>query len=95
MNSGYITRQELERRKKMEEEKHKKLAEEEKKRELHYMCCPKCGMPLGEVEYKGINIGKCFQCDGVWLDAGEIEAIIEARKNGAHQDVQRHQIMKA
>ena len=73
----YFARQELEKRKQMEEEKHKKLAEEEKKRlkELHYMRCPKCGMQLSEVEYKGINIDKCFQCDGVWLDAGEMEAI--------------------
>ncbi len=79
----YIARQELEGRKKMEEEKHKKLAEEEKQRlkELHYMRCPKCGMQLGEVEYKGINIDKCFQCDGVWLDAGEMEAISKLEKS--------------
>ena len=73
----YFARLELEKRKQREEEKHKKLAEEEKKRlkELHYMRCPKCGMELNGVEYKGINIDKCFQCDGVWLDAGEMELI--------------------
>ncbi len=78
----YFARQELEKRKQMEEEKHKKLAEEEKKRlkELHYMRCPKCGMQLSEVEYKGINIDKCFQCDGVWLDAGEMEAVSKLEK---------------
>ena len=78
----YISRMEFEKKKKIEEEKHKKLAEEEKKRlkELHYMRCPKCGMQLSEVEYKGINIDKCFQCDGVWLDAGEMEAISKLEK---------------
>ena len=73
----YFARQELERRKKMEEEKHGKLAEEEKKRlkELHYMRCPKCGMELTEIDYKRIRVDKCFGCEGVWLDAGEMEAI--------------------
>ncbi len=79
----YFARQELEQRKKAEEEKHKKFAEEEKKRlkDLHYMHCPKCGMRLNVVEYKGINIDKCFQCDGVWLDAGEMEAISKLEKS--------------
>ncbi len=79
----YFARQELEQRKQMEEEKHKKLAELEKNRlkELHYMRCPKCGMQLSGVEYKGITIDKCFQCDGVWLDAGEMEAISKLEKS--------------
>lgn len=78
----YFTRIELERRKKMEEEKLKKVAEEERKtlRELHYMRCPKCGMDLSEVEYKGIRVDKCSQCNGVWLDAGELEAVSRLEK---------------
>ncbi len=60
----------------------KKLAEEDRKklRELHYMRCPKCGMELGEVDYKGILIDKCFQCEGIWLDAGELELIAKLEK---------------
>jgi ribosomal protein L37AE/L43A len=78
----YFARQELQKRKHIEDEKHKKLAEEEKIRlkELHYMRCPKCGMQLSDVEYKGINIDKCFHCDGAWLDAGEMEAISKLEK---------------
>ena len=39
------------------------------------MKCPKCGMELIEVDYKRLKIDKCSECEGVWLDAGELEAI--------------------
>lgn len=80
----YIARMEYERLKKLEHEKHKKLAEEEKKRlkELHYMRCPKCGMELIEIDYKGIKVDKCSECEGIWLDAGELEAISKLEKTG-------------
>jgi len=79
----YFARLEMEQRKKREEERQKKLAEEEKKRlqELHYMHCPKCGMKLQEIDYKGIRIDKCFNCNGIWLDAGEMESIAQLEKN--------------
>ena len=78
----YFARIEFERRKTMEVEKVKRLAEEEKKnlKDLHYMRCPKCGMELIEIEFKGIKIDKCFQCDGVWLDAGELDALSKLEK---------------
>jgi len=72
----YFARIEFERRKKIEREKQQKLAEEEKKRlrDLHLMKCPKCGMDLIEIDYKSIKVDKCSGCDGVWLDAGELDA---------------------
>lgn len=78
----YIARMEFERLKKLEEEKHKKLAEDEKKRlkELHYMRCPKCGMELIEIDYKNIKIDKCSACEGIWLDAGELETVSKLEK---------------
>jgi hypothetical protein len=80
----YFARMEFERKKKIEEEKHKKLGEEEKKRlkELHYMRCPKCGMELIEIDYKGIKIDECSECEGIWLDAGELEAVSKLEKTG-------------
>lgn len=73
----YIARIEFERRKKLEAEKQAKLIEEEKKnlKELHFMHCPKCGMDLVEIDYKSIKVDKCSGCDGIWLDAGELESI--------------------
>jgi len=80
----YFARTEFERKKKIEEEKHKRLAQEEKKKlkELHYMRCPKCGMELIEIDYKGIKIDKCSECEGLWLDAGELEDISKLEKSG-------------
>ena len=78
----HFARLEFERKKKLEEEKHRKLKEEDKKRlkELHYMRCPKCGMELIEIDYKGIKVDKCSECEGIWLDAGELEAISRFEK---------------
>ncbi|MDP2208220.1 MAG: zf-TFIIB domain-containing protein [Bacteroidota bacterium] len=73
----YIARMEFERRKKLEAEKQVRLIEEEKQnlKELHFMHCPKCGMDLVEIDYKTIKVDKCSGCDGIWLDAGELESI--------------------
>lgn len=71
----YFARMEFERKRRMEEGKQQKLREEEKKmlRDLHFMKCPKCGMELIEMDYRGIKVDKCSKCQGVWLDAGELE----------------------
>jgi len=80
----YFKRKEIERIKKMQEEKERQMKEEEKKRlkELHYMKCPKCGMDLQEIEYKGIKIDKCFSCEGIFLDKGELEEVIKKEGEG-------------
>jgi len=79
----YFARLEFERRKKTEEEKQKNMAAAEKKRlkELHYMRCPKCGMDLIEVDYKTLKVDRCSACDGVWLDAGELESVVKLEKS--------------
>lgn len=78
----YFYRLEFEQRRKAEEEKSARLKEEEKSKlkELHYMHCPKCGQNLIEINYKNIPVDKCSGCDGVWLDAGELEQISNMEK---------------
>lgn len=78
----YIARMEFEQKKKIEMEKQKKLAREEKNKlkELHFMKCPKCGMELIEIDYKGTKIDECSQCRGVWLDAGELTVVSKMEK---------------
>lgn len=80
----YVARLEFEKRKKIEEEKHKRLKAEEKKnlKTLHHMRCPKCGMELLEIDYKAIKVDKCSECEGIWLDAGELEAVSKLEKGG-------------
>lgn len=77
MEDEYFYRQEFERRKQLEVERLAQLKEKEiqELKELHYMHCPKCGHNLIEIDYKGIAVDKCSNCEGVWLDAGELEQI--------------------
>jgi hypothetical protein len=78
----YFAREEFERKKRAEEDRRNRMEAEEKKRmkELHYMHCPKCGMKLIEINYKGIAVDKCSSCEGIWLDAGELEAVSKLEK---------------
>ena len=80
----YFARLQFEKQKKIEEEKHKKLkvAEKNRLKEMHFMRCPKCGMELIEIDYKDIKIDKCSECEGIWLDAGELDAISKIKKSG-------------
>lgn len=80
----YFAKLDFEKKKKIEEEKHNKLSSDEKKKlkELHFMRCPKCGMELIEISYKGMKIDECSGCEGVWLDAGELETASKLDKSG-------------
>jgi uncharacterized protein len=48
---------------------------------LHYMQCPKCGMHLVEIDYRGIKIDRCSDCEGIWLDKGELAALTNLGEN--------------
>ena len=79
----YCARMEFERRKNVEEKRRAKLKAEEQEelKQLHYMHCPKCGMDLIAIDYRGVEVDKCSACDGVWLDAGELETISGLEKS--------------
>ena len=76
----YFARQEFERKKRLAEEREQALRDGERARlkELHWMRCPKCGMELVETNHQGIKIDQCASCAGVWLDAGELEQVVQA-----------------
>ena len=42
-----------------------------------YMKCPKCGDSLKERSFQKILIDQCTGCNGIWLDAGELEEVAE------------------
>ena len=44
-------------------------------RKTHYMKCPKDGYDLASSSYHGVQIETCPHCGGMWLDAGELEAV--------------------
>lgn len=80
----YFAKQELERRKKWAQEQAAKMAVEQKEqlKQLHWMKCPKCGMDLKEIEIHGVKVDQCANCGGVFLDAGEMEAIEKHEQGG-------------
>jgi len=44
--------------------------------------CPRCGIALVQKDQLGVAIDECSQCRGVWLDAGELETIVERQDEG-------------
>ncbi|MBL7684631.1 MAG: zf-TFIIB domain-containing protein [Deltaproteobacteria bacterium] len=73
----YFAKEELSKIKKLAIEQKAKLEieEHEKLKQLHFMHCPKCGFNLKPVEFRGVTIDKCFHCEGVFLDNGELEKL--------------------
>ncbi len=59
------------------EKLHAQRAEEEqrKKEEASVVHCPKCEGSLNEMSHEGVLIDRCNKCNGVWLDAGELERL--------------------
>ena len=37
--------------------------------------CPECTQPLESQRIEGVEIDRCTHCKGVWLDAGEYDAV--------------------
>lgn len=79
----YFAKLEFERLKKVNDEFQQKMEDTERNtlKEVHFMRCPKCGMALVELEFRKIKIDKCTGCDGVWLDAGELDQVATLEKS--------------
>lgn len=58
------------------------MGEKQRLKDLHNMKFQKCGVELIEIDYKGIKVDKCSECEGGWLDAGELEAVSNLEKTG-------------
>jgi uncharacterized protein len=51
------------------------------------MACPKCQAPMSVVMAGEVAADRCTACAGVWLDALELDKLLEARKTARHVDV--------
>lgn len=74
----YFARLEFERCKKEIEARQATIEEEERARlkELHYMRCPKCGMEMAEIEFRGVKVDRCVSCNGIYFDGGEVDQLL-------------------
>jgi uncharacterized protein len=69
----YFAREDAELLRKQRERAHAISVEAERK--SHFMKCPKDGYDLTTSEFHGVQIETCPHCGGMWLDAGELEAV--------------------
>jgi Zn-finger nucleic acid-binding protein len=44
------------------------------------MNCPRCNTAFETTVYEGVEIDKCNQCNGTWLDEGEIVKIVQTKE---------------
>jgi hypothetical protein len=75
----YFLKLNQEKIKKLRSDLDKKREEEskQKRKEATWMKCPKCGADLKEVNYQNVMIDTCSQCQGIWLDHGELELLAQ------------------
>jgi hypothetical protein len=73
----YFARENAERMRKLAAEQKAALASTQREdlKKMHWMRCPKCGMELKELGFRGVQVDRCFSCGGTFLDAGELEKI--------------------
>jgi uncharacterized protein len=83
----FFAAEEVEAKRKLAFRQAQVLAEkqQEELKKLHYMKCPKCGFDLHALTEGQVHLDGCFNCHGVWLDAGElarlkVEAVKQQRK---------------
>ena len=81
----YFAREEIEKKRKLALQQSQSLAAHQREdlKALHYMKCPKCGMDLHTLTRDEVDLDTCFNCHGVWLDAGELEQLL---KHGLHEN---------
>lgn len=79
----YFAAEDLEKLRRIALEQKAKLAEEERAalKALHHMKCPKCGLDLQTIHNKAadVDVDVCMGCKGMWLDAGELDKLQEAK----------------
>ncbi len=73
----YFARLEVERRRRLAEELEAKESKEQSARAAapQVMKCPRCGAQLEEIAFGDVRVDKCFSCEGIWLDKGELETL--------------------
>jgi len=74
-------------RERREKERAAKEKADERKRlkDLHFMKCSKCGHDMKEEDLGGVLIDRCSFCEGIYLDAGELDTLFLKRSASDRQ----------
>jgi Zn-finger nucleic acid-binding protein len=80
----YFQKENLRKVKQLREQAAREVKEADRQRlkELHWMHCPKCGMKLAELNFRGVEVDSCVACGGMYLDKGEIEKAMAFKEPG-------------
>ena len=75
----YFAREDIEKKRKLALQQAEQMVAQQREdlRKLHHMKCPKCGLDLHTLTKGKVEIDTCFECKGVWLDAGELEQVLQ------------------
>jgi len=47
------------------------------------MKCPRCQVPMMVVEYDGVELDYCVECQGSWFDRGELYLLMADLDSGS------------
>jgi acetyl-CoA carboxylase beta subunit len=85
----YFVREDAEKKRRLAQQakKEKEASELKQLKDLHWMRCPKCGLEMHEVKLRGVDVDVCFSCNGVFLDAGEIEQLEKPESKGVMSSI--------
>ena len=80
----YFITQEVARLKRLREEHLRAQAQEDRRKmkELHFLCCAKCGQKMETTKLESVEIEICPDCGGIYLDAGELGKIVDEKTRG-------------
>jgi len=75
----YFAREEIEKKRKLALQQAEEMAAKQREdlKKLHHMKCPKCGMDLQTLTRGDVDIDTCFNCHGIFLDAGELDQLVK------------------
>ena len=81
----YFKREDAEKLHRIAQEKLKSTAhgDAEKLKELHWMRCPKCGFEIKTIQWRDVEIERCFHCGVTVLDQGELEKLAGKEDEGS------------
>jgi hypothetical protein len=57
------------------------------------MRCPRDGSELVAVRFNDVQVDRCVECGGLWLDAGEIEHLTHHDESGGFFDSMRRTLI--
>jgi Transcription factor zinc-finger len=52
------------------------------RREAQMATCPKCSGQFAKYRFMGFDLDRCENCEGIWLNRGELEGILRHQARG-------------